>query len=192
MQRLNAQGDARFLRVGKDLEQAVQHGGSRVLESLSIGRAGADHQYRCAEQGGPLKGTTFIFNALAPSLGGGCRDQTATAQAGDTQAFPADHRRCLRCIAAEFMAPHADVWDVARGAIADGLLERPRIGCHLIEAEALQQTHATPASNRKLRIRCIASSELRNTPAWSARTNSSHKWAVDRALSSPRTMRTVD
>src|SRR6266481_6027320 len=192
MQGFNTQRDTGFLRVRQNCEQAIQHCGPRVLQSLAIGWARDDYEDGSAEQRGLLIGNAIVFYALAAFVGGRRREPPSTAQTGDVQTFPANHRRCLLCIAAEFMTPHADVRNTAGGTIADGPLKRPRIGCHLIEAEALQQIHATPASRRKVCIRAIASSGSHNTPARSASTNSSHRCTTERALSKPRTMRKWD
>ena len=135
VQRLDTKNDAGLLRIGKHFHQAIQHSGARILKRLPVGWAGDDDQHRRAQDGSFLNGDAVIRDAFAPLFRSRRREPSSTTEAGDAQAFIANHRGSFLDVAVKFMSPHCDVWNPAVGAVAHHLLQRPGIGSDLIEAE---------------------------------------------------------
>ena len=122
MQRLDAENDAGFLRVGQHFAQAVQNGGARVIESLAVGWAGDDDQHRRVEERGLLDGEAVVGDAFA-ALGAVGAENHPPRQRLETR------RPSLRISAEAFVTSPSSLWRQTPmygmplcGTVADGLL----------------------------------------------------------------------
>ena len=192
VERLDRQPHTALGGVGHEPLDARGDHRARAAQVAADRRAAHEHEHVGAERGRLVDRVAVVVVGAAPVGIGGGREEAAAAEARDAQAAVADAPGAgaepgLR----DSLPPRADERHAGAHAAVDGLGQRPLVDRDLVEAQAVERhgPHRTPATARSARMRATASSGSRRSRAASARRNSSDRWTIERALSSPPTIR---